>query len=125
MLSQSKLVIFLLTKSYFESKLFEKHLQESIELNKTILMIKLEEFDSISIKRFKIFDMIESIQDLSSFGYFSIIIEYKSDKRLDLSDKEVEFHEYMFDLKELLKVKTDSCNLNLFNLTIFKEIGSW
>ena len=114
-----------MTKSYFESKLFEKHLQETIVLNKTILMLKLEEFDSISIKSFKIFDMIESSQDPSSFGYFSIRIEYKSDTRWKLSDKEVEFHEYMFDLKELLKVKTDSCNLNLFNLTFFKEIGSW
>ena len=109
-----------MTKSYVESKLFGKHLNETNEMNKNILMLKLEDFDTILPKSYKIFDMSITVRNHSSFSFFSTYIEYRSDSRLQFSDTEVECHEYMFDLKDSLKVKLVlTCLLDFIHFSSF------
>ena len=80
-------------------------------MKKKILMLKLEKNVDLETlfpasNNYKIFDICEMINE-GAQGYLSMFIEHKYDTRLELTDEQLRFHEYMFDFKKHLEVRVN------------------
>lgn len=99
----SKIVFFLVTKSYLNSNLFKIHLTEANTLNKEIVIILLEKelfLDPIEFSGYKIFSFYEAIR--KSFDGYSIF-----EKCDDFDANECFQH-----LKKILRRKTSVSFIN-------------
>ena len=86
--NSSKFIIFLITKHYLDSKLFQEDLKTASQLNKEIILIINEEdsldFDVASFKMYKI---------------FKIEIRDKGQVKIKLDQIDAEIIKYLLDLK--------------------------
>jgi hypothetical protein len=70
---KSKLIIFIITESYLNSKFFEKDLDEAKSMNKEIIFLvdeKIKDFDQESFQKYKIFIVSEDVFYPWDFIYF-------------------------------------------------------
>ena len=97
--NNSKILIFLITKSYFESKLFEKHCFEASQSNKEVFLI-LQNDKDLNPNNFKFQDFKLVFQPTVS--YTSLLNNYSYPKCLNELDKE--FTDYILNLKNSFPV---------------------
>ena len=75
----TKLIIFLVTKTYQKSNMFKLHLNEANELKKESIIILLEKdlcLDDVQLNDYKIYDFCDAVEK-SFYGYF--LFENSSD----------------------------------------------
>jgi hypothetical protein len=67
--NRSEIVLFLLTKNYYKSKLFDKHWNEALQMKKPILVLSLEPDLKWEFKDFEVFDIADYVNRSLKFDY--------------------------------------------------------
>ena len=124
---QAEIVVFLLTKNYYKSQLFDRHLDEAIQMNKRILILLLETDINHSIKEFKVFSIADYVNRSLKLDYlflftFNIYLKNAFDDA---------YFEFIKEIKNILgitdeeKVSKSNVKINLFQvLKISKETNT-
>jgi hypothetical protein len=98
---QCSLIVFLITKKYLNSVLFENHWKEANETKKDIVIFLLEqdlELNQYQFMNYKVLNIIDFMKNLNS------PFEYSKWKLEEKSDDENAFFEFLIKLKEKLAV---------------------